>query len=635
MRVSVIIPVRDGGPYLAPAIRSALNQTSPPAEVIVVDNGSTDGSAEVAAGFGPAVHLVRCARRGAPAARNLGAEEATGDALMFLDADDLLGPSALAAMTRALAPRRAAIAACPWRRYVKEGEAWIPAPASTPPRRPDQDDLAAWITGWYHPPCSVLWSRDAFELTGGWNEALAVNQDGELMMRALASGTPLVRSREGLAYYRRLPGDAVSLSGMSRTPRGLAARLSVLEGIEGRLAGEDKLGRYRAALAEGFASIAQESAGVDPGTAEAAGRGVSRNGGFGRARRLHRTAARAAGRRRERSRIPIGPAAPVPDREPGDQPDPLVSVILPTFQRAGPVRTAIRSVLDQTYPRLELLVIDDGSTDGTDETVAGFDDPRLRYIRLAGNRGVAAARNRGLSEARGALLAFLDSDDEWMPEKTARQVALMGRRPSRVGLCHTGLRLRTSGETWSPSLRGDVLPEILAGNVVHFGTSSVMIRREVADAVGGFDETLPANEDHDYWARIGRFYDFDVLPEPLMIYDDGPGQAETGERRSRNFAANMAARDLFVSRHGIEAARLGMRWRYQMDSARRHLDWDDGDARAGRWLLAKAARDRPAHPAAYVLLALSVLPRPIRAGLSRRLGQFWGRLRSARVHPGA
>jgi glycosyltransferase involved in cell wall biosynthesis len=109
----------------------------------------------------------------------------------------------------------------------------------------------------------------------------------------------------------------------------------------------------------------------------------------------------------------------------------LVSVVLPTFNRGYCLERAIRSVLGQTYPDWELIVVDDGSTDDTQAVLESFKDPRIRVFRHSVNRGVAAARNTGLAAARGEFIAFLDSDDEWRPDKLTKQLDVMTRAPTR------------------------------------------------------------------------------------------------------------------------------------------------------------------------------------------------------------
>jgi glycosyltransferase involved in cell wall biosynthesis len=613
MRVSIVVPVRDGEEFLAPTLRSALNQTTPPAEIVVVDDGSRDRSAEIARGFGAPVRLVTSPGTGACAARIAGARRADGDALMFLDADDLLGPTALEELTAALEARPGSIACCPWRRYELVDGCWLARPASCPPRRPGQDDLAAWISGWYHPPCSVLWSRAAYEASGGWDPAVASNQDGDLMMRALLAGVPLQPTAGGTAYYRRLPGDGVSLSGKRFTRTGLEARLAVLERVERLAAGSGRLAGCRAALAEAYAMLAAACGDGFGDLRARAAAGEHRTGG------PRGAIARGLGRLRRRgpsAPLPsVARSAPAPDRDPPARGRPLVSVVLPTYDRVDSVRDAIASVLAQTYGDLELLVVDDASRDGTAEAVCAIGDPRLRLLRQPENRGVAAARNRGIAEARGALIAFLDSDDVWAPTKLERQVALVRRRPDRVGLFYTGLHLREDGvtKTWTPHARGAVWREMLHDNLVHFATSSVLLRQEAIEAVGGFDESLPAIEDHELWTRIARFYEIDFTPEPLITYvnEDAPsGEA----RRSRRFEANMRARRMYLDRYGAEAAEAGVKHRLHLEAARRHLTAPDGRAGAARLHLLKALRACPGEPRLAFWLAYALLPRGLREG---------------------
>ena len=181
---------------------------------------------------------------------------------------------------------------------------------------------------------------------------------------------------------------------------------------------------------------------------------------------------------------------------------PLVSVIIPTFDRASWLGEAIASVLAQTYPHLELIVVDDGSHDATPEVVQACGQA-LIYIRQA-HAGVSAARNRGVAASRGAFIAFLDSDDLWLPRKIAAQVALLQQQP-QAQACYTdeiwirhGVRVnprqihqKHSGWLFEPSLPRCII-----------SPSSIMLRRTLWDQVGGFDESLPACEDYDLWLRL-------------------------------------------------------------------------------------------------------------------------------------
>ncbi len=195
-----------------------------------------------------------------------------------------------------------------------------------------------------------------------------------------------------------------------------------------------------------------------------------------------------------------------------------VSVIIPTHNRAGRVGEAIGSVLKQTYRDWELIVVDDGSTDGTAEVVRAFDDARISYVSQD-NRGVSAARNRGIAEARGEFIAFLDSDDRWEPCKLEVQMAFFSAHPD-AHICQTeevwirnGVRVNPRKKHAKPS--GWIFKECLPLCVV--SPSAVMIRRAVFDAIGLFDEALVAAEDYDLWLRASLHYEIATLPDALTI----------------------------------------------------------------------------------------------------------------------
>ena len=196
---------------------------------------------------------------------------------------------------------------------------------------------------------------------------------------------------------------------------------------------------------------------------------------------------------------------------------PLVSVIIPTFNRAPCVGEAIASVLAQTYPHLELIVVDDGSSDHTSTVVSAFSQ-RLVYMQQA-HGGVSAARNRGVAASHGELVAFLDSDDLWLPGKVAAQIALLQAHPE-VQACYTdeiwiryGVRVnqrfihhKYSGWVFLPSLSRCII-----------SPSSIMMRRGLWDQLGGFDESLPACEDYDLWLRLSVREPVLLVPERLII----------------------------------------------------------------------------------------------------------------------
>ena len=250
MFVSVIIPCYNGEAFIGQTIGSLLEQTRQADEIIVVDDGSSDDSAGIARRFGDSVKVLSKKNEGAAIARNFGAGHAKGDALMFLDADDVLGPTALEALVAHLERHPDGVVACPWFRLDKAGNSWVRRPPSCPPLEKWQDYLGGWMTGWYHPPCSVLWSRTAYEKAGGWDPAVTVNDDGDHMMRALINGAELHITDRGSAFYRRFSGEqkTATLSGTQFTRKGRESQIYVLQKIAKILKERGMLEDYRRSL---------------------------------------------------------------------------------------------------------------------------------------------------------------------------------------------------------------------------------------------------------------------------------------------------------------------------------------------------------------------------------------------------
>jgi hypothetical protein len=202
---------------------------------------------------------------------------------------------------------------------------------------------------------------------------------------------------------------------------------------------------------------------------------------------------------------------------------PLVSVILPTYNRGWILTEAIDSVLAQDYQDYELIVVDDGSTDNTREILDAYGQDII-VLRQA-NNGVSAARNRGIAEAGGQLVAFLDSDDLWLPRKLSRQVDFFKFNPDAVInqteeiWIRNGLRVNPKARHRKPS--GMIFERSLGLCLV--SPSAVMIQKTLFDAVGVFDENLPACEDYDLWLRISCQYPVHLIAAPLIIKRGGHG----------------------------------------------------------------------------------------------------------------
>jgi glycosyltransferase involved in cell wall biosynthesis len=206
-------------------------------------------------------------------------------------------------------------------------------------------------------------------------------------------------------------------------------------------------------------------------------------------------------------------------------PSPLVTVVVPNFNCGRFLPDALDSVLAQTYPHREVIVIDDGSTDDSLLVLNAYRDrvgPDRLQIVTQPNQGVSAARNAGIERSRGELIAFLDADDVWHPEKLAKQVPLFAG--PAVGLVYCAVeyvdeQLRRLGTNLT-GRRGHVLREIalLRGTVVLAGGSTAVVRRACFDRVGRFDREMSTAADWDMWRRIACHWDVDVVREPLMRY---------------------------------------------------------------------------------------------------------------------
>lgn len=223
-----------------------------------------------------------------------------------------------------------------------------------------------------------------------------------------------------------------------------------------------------------------------------------------------------------------------------------VSVIIPTYNRAQVISRAIRSVLSQTYSDFELIIVDDASKDGTEEVVKRFRDPRITYFRNRVNMGGNAARNRGIRLAKGKYVAFLDDDDEWLPTKLSKQTSLLSKLPRSVAVVYAGYKvLGESGRAFgvvSPRCEGYIFDELKERNCIG-ATSTAMVRKEVFDEVGGFDEELPYNEDWDMWLRVARYHEFRYVLQPLVNY------YLSTISLSRNAPARIRGIELFFSKH--------------------------------------------------------------------------------------
>lgn len=199
---------------------------------------------------------------------------------------------------------------------------------------------------------------------------------------------------------------------------------------------------------------------------------------------------------------------------------PEVSVVVPTHNRSAWLRLTLASVLSQRNVDIEIIVVDDGSTDDTAKTVASLTDSRVRLLRHERALGVAVARNHGAAEARGDWLGFIDDDDLWAPEKLTRQLevaAAGGRTWIYSGSVNVDNELRVLAAVRPPP-PPDVARLVPRRNVIPGGGSNVIVRREAFERVGTFDPRLRNTEDWEMWIRLARDGPPDWVPEPLLAY---------------------------------------------------------------------------------------------------------------------
>lgn len=213
---------------------------------------------------------------------------------------------------------------------------------------------------------------------------------------------------------------------------------------------------------------------------------------------------------------------------------PTVSIVIATYNYGMFIEGAIESVLAQTYSDFEIIVVDDGSCDNTDKIIGTYlIDSRIRYHRTD-HLGQSKAKNTGIRLSRGSLVAVLDADDLWLPTKLERQLELFWKDPE-LGVAYTRRILINERGEGVPYLqptfyRGDVLEQMFRNNFICH--SSVLIRKEVLDRVGVFDESIPMAIDFDLWLRIALQFRFDYVDEALVKYRTGHASlSRRGEER--------------------------------------------------------------------------------------------------------
>lgn len=224
---------------------------------------------------------------------------------------------------------------------------------------------------------------------------------------------------------------------------------------------------------------------------------------------------------------------------------PTVSIVLPTYDRLPLLREAIASVIGQTFDDWELLVADDGSTDGTREYLEGINDPRLRPLWLEHRGDLTSARSAGLKLVRGEWVAFLDSDDLWLPEKLELQLRRVAAQPT-CRWSYTGYSLIDTEGALLPE-RSDLLPRPISGHILEpllkfeiaVSIVTLLVQRSLVDEIEGFDETNPIHSDYDFAVRLAARSEVCALPETLGLVREHPDRT-TARLRLADLHADQA-----------------------------------------------------------------------------------------------
>jgi len=284
--------------------------------------------------------------------------------------------------------------------------------------------------------------------------------------------------------------------------------------------------------------------------------------------------------------------------------NPVISVVMPTYNRAHLISRAIHSVLNQTYENLELIIVDDGSTDNTEQVVQSFNDTRLKYIKQPKNSGAAAARNTGIEAALGAYIAFLDSDDEWLPHKLEKQVKAFSVAPPEVGVVYSGIWWLEDGKTKYFSYPNNIKKDgYLRHSILKKGfifLQSSVVKRECFSKAGMFDERLVVLEDWELWLRISYYCHFRCIDEPLAcVYS-------TAGTLAKNYGSIMKAREIILLKH----------W-HDFENDRRQLSDDllgigsylcaNEQFNKGMYYLRRSVRENPLNILALIAVLVSLM----------------------------
>ncbi|MBI4811559.1 MAG: glycosyltransferase family 2 protein [Ignavibacteriales bacterium] len=291
----------------------------------------------------------------------------------------------------------------------------------------------------------------------------------------------------------------------------------------------------------------------------------------------------------------------------------LVSIVIPAYNTASFIGRALKGVLSQTYQNFEVIIVDDCSTDNLAGVLSTFNDKRIHVYHHAVNRGGSAARNTGISHTKGEYVAFLDSDDEWLPTKLEKQLKVFQSSSSEVGMVYTGWRWIKGKDGIIiqykiPAHRGNLHQLSLSGDCIG-SMSTPLIKTVLLHTIGGFDEKLPARQDWDLWLRLSKICMFDFVHEVLVNYYVHP-ESISGKNLNKIRGTEIVIEKYHDEFKSMPSALAG---HYIVLTI---LYLIDGNVTKAREMMRKSIQTDPRNWKIYwknlVHITLSILPRPVR-----------------------
>lgn len=298
----------------------------------------------------------------------------------------------------------------------------------------------------------------------------------------------------------------------------------------------------------------------------------------------------------------------------------MISIVIPVYEQPELLKEALESVHKQTTNDFEVIVVDDASRTDIRPIINGYD--QVRSVAHNKNQGAAAARNTGIDAARGNLIAFLDADDTWGPTKLKKQQSVFEQAGDDIGLVYTGfIQYELDGTEWEryPKASDDIYTEELERDRIH-PTSTVMVRRDVLEEVGGFDTDLPSRQDYDLWIRITEHYEVDYVDEILVDKREQPDSI------SKDFESRINGDLAVFEKVKNRAADVGLFTRSRIYSYHHHVigrDYEsNGDRRKALEHLSLAIIRYPFRPISYAMFFIALFGIDRNGPLLRLLKQF-------------